>query len=265
MDNKACIATAALAILAAAPASASDCPPVTAFEPTHSIAAVNPDLSLRMEDGGSLMIAGIDLPRPPLSHPRTDRWPPYDFVRSEMETRYAGQDITALDPSAPDRHGRRWARIYLLGGELLASDLIAAGLARIDGASPLGCETGLVQLERRARTEALGIWSNPEYSARDAADPEALLQRTGRFEIIEGIVLNADRSGNWVYLNFGPVWKTDFTIIITAAVMQEFEKLGRDPLAYEGRLIEARGFVLDQDGPRIYLEHPGQVELLSDQ
>ena len=121
----------------------------------------------------------------------------------------------------------------------------------------------LFAAEKNARASALGIWSNPYYSVRRAERPEDILAHEGGFELIEGQVLQADRAGNQIYLNFGQDWKKD----VTAVIDRDAEKLlvqGHvDPLALSGTRVRIRGWIDNRDGPRIEISHPEQIEVLS--
>ena len=90
-----------------------------------------------------------------------------------------------------------------------------------------------------------------------------LLARAGQYELVEGRVLLADRSGGRVYLNFGRYWKEDFTAVIEAPALRLFAESGFDPLALEDALVRIRGWVDDRDGPRIEVTHPEQIEVLA--
>ena len=69
------------------------------------------------------------------------------------------------------------------------------------------------------------------------------------------------RSGR-VYLNFGSDWRTDFTVRIDPADASRFETAGMDLLALEGQVIRVRGWVQDENGPMIRVDHPERIELV---
>jgi hypothetical protein len=76
-------------------------------------------------------------------------------------------------------------------------------------------------------------------------------------------VLNADAVGNRVYLNFGRVWREDFTVVIERPGLRIFETAGIDPLSLDNMVIRVRGWIESADGPRIEVTHPEQIEVLA--
>jgi endonuclease YncB( thermonuclease family) len=65
--------------VAPSPAIAADCP--VAGTESATIAEVSDDGTLRLADGATLRLAGIDLPRRPLALPASQPWPPADAAR----------------------------------------------------------------------------------------------------------------------------------------------------------------------------------------
>jgi micrococcal nuclease len=80
---------------------------------------------------------------------------------------------------------------------------------------------------------------------------------------VEGRVLQAERSGGRLYLNFGRTWKEDFTAVIDARALKSFAVAKLDPEKLGGALVRIRGWVDDRDGPRIEVTHPEQIEVLA--
>ena len=66
----------------------------------------------------------------------------------------------------------------------------------------------------------------------------------------------------FVYLNFGPDWRRDFTVRIAKEVARRLADAGLDLASLPGREIEIRGVVLEAGGPLIELSHPEQMQLL---
>jgi hypothetical protein len=152
-------------------------------------------------------------------------------------------------------------------GEIWAQQaMVARGLARVYSfPDNRACLDLLMAAEGRARLGGLGIWSDPYYSVRAADAPAALLARAGHYELVEGRVLLADKTGGRVYLNFGRFWKEDFTAVIEAPALRLFARAGLDPLELGNGLVRIRGWVDDRDGPRIEITHPEQIEVLARQ
>ena len=66
----------------------------------------------------------------------------------------------------------------------------------------------------------------------------------------------------FLYLNFGPDWRTDFTVRIGSDLARRLASSGLDVATLAGRRIEIRGFVLEAGGPLIELSHPEQMQVL---
>ena len=96
---------------------------------------------------------------------------------------------------------------------------------------------------------------------RRADRPETI--REGEYEIVEGRVFTAEVTGGRAYLNFGRIWKEDFTVVIERGTLALFAEGGLDPMALDGALVRVRGWVDSKDGPRIEITHPEQVEVLA--
>jgi hypothetical protein len=175
-----------------------------------------------------------------------------------VQLRHGGEKI--------DRHGRVLAHMFVEGDEEIWTQhaMVTAGFARVYSfADNRLCLEELLRAEAVARVEKRGIWAEPYYQLRYADQPERLLERVDHYELVEGRVLAAERSGSRVYLNFGRYWKEDFTIVIDRSGQKAFAAAGIDPLIYDGALIRVRGWIDDRDGPRIEVSHPEQIEVLA--
>jgi hypothetical protein len=142
----------------------------------------------------------------------------------------------------------------------LQGALLSRGLARV---KTLPGNTGwlkeMLELERSARAAGRGLWSDERYRLRS---PDELQDVADRFQIVEGIVVDVAIVGGRGYLNFGPDYRTDFTVTFDATVRRLFEQSGVDPLAVKGRRIRVRGWLELFNGPMIELTHPEQIEVL---
>ena len=65
-----------------------------------------------------------------------------------------------------------------------------------------------------------------------------------------------------LYLNFGPDYRTDFTIAIARRDLKLF---GRDfdGKALEGKTLRVRGWLKSVNGPMIEATHPEQIEMVN--
>jgi hypothetical protein len=74
-------------------------------------------------------------------------------------------------------------------------------------------------------------------------------------------VLSVGFSRDRAFLNFGPDYKTDFTIAIAKRDFRNFGR-GFDPKRYAGQSVRVRGWVEAINGPNIDVTHPEQIEVL---
>lgn len=162
-----------------------------------------------------------------------------------------------------DRHGRRLVQPVLEDGTRPALALLSAGLVRIEIPEEAGAGlAGLYAAEAAARAEGGGIWARPEFAVLDAAAVPA--GRSGRFAIVEGRVVEADAWNGRGYLNFGPDWKTDFTITATPRDMRAMKRAGLDWAGFAGRRVRVRGWLEDYNGPMIEIRSVAAIEVLDE-
>jgi hypothetical protein len=120
----------------------------------------------------------------------------------------------------------------------------------------------LLALEAEARGASLGLWAHEDHAVRDV-HPDGLAQHYASVQLVEGRVIRAaeTRSGR-TYLNFGADYRTDFTVLIEAEDRPAFEPL--DLVGLEGRRLRVWGWLREENGPMIRLEHPARLEVLEE-
>jgi micrococcal nuclease len=212
-------------------------------------------------------LIGTQAPKLPLGRDGFEKWPMADEAQAALEDMVLGKRVEVrYGGERWDRYTRALGQLFVVGEPevWVQGAMVAAGLARVYSfPDNRACLATLMAEEGRARTMRLGIWSDPYYHVRRADRPRALLEREGHYELVEGRVLLAEEAGGGVYLNFGRVWKEDFTVLIGARAVELFAEGGLDPLVLEGALIRVRGWVEVRDGPRIEVTHPEQIEVLA--
>jgi endonuclease YncB( thermonuclease family) len=222
--------------------------------------------TVMLDSGLQIRMIGIQAPKLPLGREGFETWPLADEARAALEAIALGHEVELRYAGAErDRHGRALGHLIVLGEDTIWAQevLLRTGLARVYSfADNRFCLDELYAAESRARADGLGIWSDSYYVVRPADDPARLLELVDRYELVEGRVLNADRAGSRVYLNFGRYWKEDFTVVIETAGRRVFEQAGIDPLDLEGALVRVRGWVEAHDGPRMEVTHPEQIEVI---
>ena len=145
-------------------------------------------------------------------------------------------------------------------GTWIQGALLAAGLARVHSlVDDRAAVAEMLAIERRARAERRGIWSQPRYRVLAAGEADAGL---GSFQLVEGRVKAAAVVRGRGYLNFGDDWREDFTVSIGPRDRRRFETAGIAIEDYEGRLVRVRGWVDSFNGPMIEATHPEQIEVL---
>lgn len=221
-----------------------------------------------LESGLVVRLVGMQAPKLPLGRDGFEPWPLAEEAKRALEDMVLGAQVQLRYGGQPvDRHGRALAHMFFegsAGDSWVQENMLEAGLARVYSfADNRFCLNELYMAEAHARVEKFGIWTDPYYQLRYADQPEQLLAREGHYELVEGRVLAAAKSGSLVYLNFGRRWKTDFTAVIDRAGQRAFDKAGVDPLALEGALIRVRGWIDVHDGPRVEVTHPEQIEVLA--
>lgn len=220
-------------------AAASSCIPSSLVQSAR-IARIETSGTLSLAGGRAARLEGILLPAGARDHA------PQSLAADAIArlAALAGGHVATLASAPPafDRYGRVRAQIILPGpkGEIwLQRAILESGMARVMIASDRReCAQELYAAENHARTEKRGIWRSPAYRVRPDAP---LATDTGTFQIIEGRIAAVTKSGARIFLDFAP--QADFAVVISAADMKNFHRIGVDPFAYEGTRLRVRGWV----------------------
>lgn len=192
-----------------------------------------------------------------------------DQARSRLEALIdaAQGQLTLESPGAElDRYERHLAHVYDLTGSepvwfqgVLVSEgwLVAASYADNHARA-----RELQALEDLARQASRGGWGEGIYQILQA-DPNMLAQKLDSVQIIQGRVMDVSPvlSGQ-IYLNFGFDWRTDFTVSIPEEALERFTQAGLVPSDLEDRVIRVRGWLYEDNGPMIRIDHPEAIELI---
>lgn len=268
--RRATIVSATLAMLTSTgPLAAQTCEGLR-IVPGGIVTQVTDGDTVMLDAGQVVRLIGMQAPKLPLGREGFPTWPLANEARAALEAIVLGQNASlAYGGEETDRYGRLLAHLLIEGdGQPVWTQqyMVETGWARVYSfPDNRRCLDQLFAAEARARSARLGIWADPYYSVRAADRPDTLLERVGSYELVEGRVLLAERSGSRIYLNFGRFWKEDFTAVIESAALRLFAADGYDPLTLEGALVRIRGWVDDRDGPRIEVTHPEQIEVLARQ
>lgn len=238
---------------------------------TAAVAEVVDGDTLRLDDGRALRLIGIQAPKLPLERPDFEPWPLADAARTHLQELTAGARVTLYFGEARrDRYGRLLAHLVRDDGLWLQAAMLEAGLARVYtfADNRLGVEA-LYAAEDTARAKGAGIWADAFYRVRCAADldGEGGAAPPEGFQIIQGRVVDAADVRGTIYLNFGPNYRSDFTIRIQprqrrAFAGQPWFEAGPDSL--DGAIVEVRGWLFTENGPMIDLDHPEPLRFLGE-
>jgi endonuclease YncB( thermonuclease family) len=220
-----------------------------------------------LDNGLAVRLIGIQAPKLGLGRDGFTDWPKGNDAKAALTRLLLGQAVMLrYGGEEVDRHGRALAQVYVTGTATLWAQqhMLATGMARVYSfADNRACLPELMAAETKARAAALGIWGDPYYRVRRADRPAEIAALAGHYELVEGRVLKAEKTGGLAYLNFGRFWKDDLTVVMDARALRLFAQAGIDPLKFGGALLRVRGWVDDRDGPRIAVTHPEQIEILA--
>jgi endonuclease YncB( thermonuclease family) len=223
-------------------------------------ATVTDGATLKLADGSMVRLAGIDAPS--FSGGDAGSAPAAAMLR----------DLIAKAPAAmaavgttPDRYGRRHAWVF--AGERSAQEsLLAAGLARARWyPGETDCFAAFLAAEQPARAANLGLWATPAYAIRQADDP-SLLDQNGLYAVVEGKVVSVGHGSRMTFLDFGQVYRRDFTVMLTQAVADRLAASGMagggNADGFANHTVRVRGVIEASGGPAIRLNDPAEIELI---
>ncbi len=222
-----------------------------------------------LASGNEVRFVGLQAPKLPLGRKGFSKWPLADEAKAYVEKVLQGQSVQLFYGDARiDRHGRILAHLWQVDEQEPSSservwiqkDLLERGLARVYSFSDNRvCVGALYSAEASARDRGLGIWALDYYTIRKAIETPQFIDT---FQVVEGRVLHAEQVRSGVYLNFGEVWREDFTIFVAKKNLRVFDKAGFDLIDLEGQTIRVRGWLQEKNGPMILATHPEQFELI---
>ena len=224
--------------------------------------------TLLLDTGLVVRLIGIQAPHLALGRDGVTDWPKGEDAKQALSDIALNQKILLrYGGEEKDRYGRSLGQLFLTGGSSeiwVQKQMLGAGMARVYSfPDNRACLPELFAAETKARTAALGIWSDPYYRVRRADRPADFSALSGHYELVEGRVLKAEKSGGRTYLNFGRYYKEDFTAVLDTRAQRLFAGDRIDPLKLGGALVRVRGWVDLRDGPRIEITHPEQIEVLA--
>ena len=215
-----------------------------------------------LDDGETVRLAGIQAPRLGQGAAGSGDRRLAEEARRALAGLVQGHRVgLAFGDVRRDRHGRLRAHLVRIDdGTWIQGALLSAGLARVmSRVDDRAAVAAMFVHERRARAGRSGLWAEPRYRVRAAAEAGGGLRS---FQLVEGRVRAASVVRGRGYLNFGDDWREDFTVSIAPRDRKRFEAEGVAVEDYEGRLVRVRGWVDSFNGPMIEATHPEQIEII---
>ncbi|MHA1539894.1 MAG: hypothetical protein ACTSXQ_05415 [Alphaproteobacteria bacterium] len=114
-----------------------------------------------------------------------------------------------------------------------------------------------VRAEDYAIAHRKGIWSKE--GGRKLLSPETVEKNLYSFQVLEGVVMQTAKRKDFLYLNFGPDWRTDFTVGVPKKVLKKFKKQKIDLENLAGKKIRVRGFIESYYGTFIRVDKVAQL------
>ncbi|PHS76718.1 MAG: nuclease (SNase) [Rhodospirillaceae bacterium] len=229
----------------------------------HKVVSVVDGDTVILNNGRQVRLVGIQAPKLPLGRTNFKAWPLALEAKAFLEDLSLSQDVQVrLGDHPEDRHGRILGHLIRVSDGLwIQGELLKAGLARVYTFADnrkLGSE--MLALERQARADQKGLWTLPFYAIRTADNAR---HDFGTFQLVEDRIVDVAKVKKRIYLNFGPDWRTDFTVQIDARKAKLWRAQGLDLLTLKGKRVRVRGWIKEKNGPLIALDHPERLELIS--
>jgi len=211
--------------------------------------------SFVLEGERQVRILGIDTPE--FGQPFSEK------SKARTEKLILGKivNIYVCKENPKDKYGRILG-IVKIGNTDVGYTLVSEGLAFCYILPPCGLSLAkkCYDLSNKAEKDKIGIWTSREITPIKA---QLAAEAIDKRRTVEGVVLRGFKSKNGnVFLNFGPNYKTDFTIFIYKTCLPNFSSNGIDPTTfYKDKLVRVRGPVIEYNGPEIKVCHPYQIEV----
>jgi endonuclease YncB( thermonuclease family) len=191
--------------------------------------------TLRLADGRNVRLIGLNSPE--MGRQGRSAEPFAEAARKRLQALVAASNERVslqLGQQARDHYGRTLAHAYDSRGRNLEAQLLAEGLGYLVAIAP---NLALVQCqqaaERSARQARAGLWQRSPVQA-----PKQL--NSGGFALIHGQVRRIERNGGGVWLEMGD----SLVLHIAPRALGNFDL--RAVQGLEGRMVEARGWVVDR-------------------
>ena len=235
------------------------------FITVAEVAQVIDPLRIRLSDQSIVQLVPLDIPDLDPAEPGEYTALALAFMKTQLEGKQVRIHQTKnAEKGRTNRMGYKLAHLERKeDGTWVQGALLANGFARIrPSADNTEMAVQMLKIQHDAQLAKRGIWADTRYAPHT---PETASLVTGGYGVIEGVVRANAMAQNVVYLNFGPDWKTDFSVGIKPEVRRAMAKTGFNPLSFSGKKIRVQGWVENYNGPYINLVHPVWIEVLPDE
>lgn len=222
---------------------------------------------LRGESGEEIFVRLAAIQAPRMARGTRKAWPYALESKAGLSALIKGRQVQLYyGAETRDRYGRAIAHVYTQAERgspdvWVQGEMLRLGLARVfSWKGELADMAALYVHESEARAQMRGIWADPYYAIRKP-DPDPLAQFVDSVQIVEGIVTSTADVRGRIYLNFGADYKTDFTIAIAKKNVKRFAAI--NPVSLTGARVRVRGWIELINGPMIWIDHSGRLEVLS--
>jgi endonuclease YncB( thermonuclease family) len=231
---------------------------------TRAVARVIDGETLALDDGRQLRLIGALAPRAGDVGAAAGSWPPENTTRAALAALVEGRSVRLWhDTRRRDRYGRMLAHA-MVESTWLQGTLVARGFARAYGRPGVdACAEALVRLERRAREDGIGLWSNASYGVR-AASRRDWQRALHTFQIVSATVRRVSRGSGDVYLTLGAWGRRAYPLAAIVAARGSDLTGGIAPRRLVGRRVLVRGWIEQRRGPVIVIDSKGQIELIDE-
>ena len=247
--------------LLASPAPAQQPADLLVTAPGGKVAEIIDGDTVLLEDGREIRLVGLQAPKLPLGRAGFEAWPLAEEAKQDLSDMVLGKEVRlGFGGRRGDRHGRVLAHVFGEDGTWVQGELLDRGMARVYSfADNRALLPEMLARESKARRAGRGIWAHPFYAIRSAAEAG---DHVGAFSLVEGRARQVGEARGLLFINYGDDWKSDFTLVLDRAAQRLFKAQGIDPTAYAGRLLRARGWLKERNGPMLAISHPEQIEVL---
>lgn len=203
--------------------------------PTVQVQRVIDGDTLRLSDGRSVRMIGLDTPE--TGKKGQSAQPFAEAAKRRLQAlidESGGQVRLRVGEQAADHYGRTLANVYGRNGANLEAQLLAEGLGFQAAVSPnvalVDCQQAAEKAARQAR---LGLWRNSPVQA-------AAQINSGGFAVVSGQVSGVQRNGGGIWIELSG----DLVLRIAPNLASQFDSAAI--LRLKGQRIEARGWVVDR-------------------